>query len=264
MLSDVFEPQMLPAAPNMVSKGLHTEAPSSSSSTGNSRSSSDAYVAQDHFHCKIGMGVDTSDRFIGCAYVEQGSSKVTAYLLPPRPAGQGKGTPSASFEQGIFDTCVSFASHLSDKDIFEPLQGRESDEDLHNIAATRLSRAIASAITPALLLKSYPKTVLSVHILVMESSPFDMAAAINAASLALCDGAVEARDLVTAASMYCSSPTLTTTIACLSSLDEITHLDILGQSSSTDILNITSAGSKKCAQIRQEIVTRIRDGLSQR
>ncbi len=63
------------------------------------------------------------------------------------------------------------------------------------------SLGVQQALEAAVLLHKYPKAVVDVHVLVLEADGSVLAAALNAASLALANAGIEMRDLVTAATV---------------------------------------------------------------
>lgn len=63
-----------------------------------------------------------------------------------------------------------------------------------------MSSILTQALAPAVMLSKLPKCVVSIYIVVLESDGSELAAAVNCASLALVDAAVEMYDMVTASS----------------------------------------------------------------
>lgn len=69
-----------------------------------------------------------------------------------------------------------------------------------------MSAVLAQALSPAVMLEALPKCVVSIYVTVLERDGGELAAAINCASLALVDAAVEMYDVVTAASVGVVGP----------------------------------------------------------
>lgn len=66
-----------------------------------------------------------------------------------------------------------------------------------------MSSILTQALSPAVMLAKLPKCVVSIYVVVLESDGGELAAAINCASLALIDAAVEMYDIVTASEAVC-------------------------------------------------------------
>jgi exosome complex component RRP41 len=63
--------------------------------------------------------------------------------------------------------------------------------------STEISKVIADALAPAIMLEKYPRTKIDVYIEVMNANAGTRTAAITAAAVALADAGIEMRDLVT-------------------------------------------------------------------
>jgi ribonuclease PH len=204
------------------------------------------------------LGVEKgSELIIGSCFFNMGKSKVIAYVSAPRPI-TGK---NISFEKGCLECEVSFSAHLKfdESRVYDARNFVDGSEVIGN----RLASAVVDAINPAIRFESYPKCVITVSILVLESSYQDLAAVINATSLALCDAAVEMKDLVTAYPVYIQTPVSTTntdtteedvdvlfTVACMSNTKEITYLDSVGERNPLFLLQLIESGKEQCGKVR--------------
>lgn len=136
------------------------------------------YVDDFQFHCRT--KVFASKVILGSAYVEMNGSKVVAKVLSNK--SHGKGLAGPLLDLGVLDCEVSFANYLPECE-----RGEETVDCLQ--------RAVSGSLTPSVLLQLYPKQVITLSIVVIETSPNDICAALNAGSLALADAGVATRDL---------------------------------------------------------------------
>lgn len=184
---------------------------------------------------------------IGSAFVEFGGSKLFALVQVLRPS-VGKGNVH---DQGQLICAVSFSSHLANANA----------ENYSNDLRSRLHEALY----PSLLLQNYPKSSISINVKILQSSSFDLAASINACSAALCQAGIEMKDILTAVCLETALKTnnpgknrqLQSTVASLSSLDEVCYLDVNGEVTAEEFQQLIVASQEQCKQIRQTIATRI-------
>lgn len=124
----------------------------------------------------------------GSAYVELGHTRVVCAVYGPRTDTR----PRREFSKEGQIVCdvkyAPFADMMSRRE-----RGQDPDE-------MELSAIVEEALTPAVMLHKLPKCIVSVFVTVLEDDGGVLAAAINCASLALADAAVEMFDLVTASS----------------------------------------------------------------
>lgn len=123
----------------------------------------------------------------GSAYVELGRTRVVCSAFGPRNDTRSRREFS---NQGQLVCDVKFAP-------FADRVGRR--ERVQDADELELSAVLAQALAPAVMLHKLPKCVVSLYVVVLESDGGELAAAINCASLALVDAAVEMYDVVTAA-----------------------------------------------------------------
>jgi ribonuclease PH len=219
-------------------------------------------------HCVAKCGITDSSGIIGSSYLEYGHSKVCVYVFTPRPM-----TKSIDFDKGILDCEVHLAAHLvnSEEDVFGAKFHAEGIQGV----LLRLARANIDALTPAVRLSCYPKTVIMLIVLILDSSSDDQVAVINASSLALCHAAVEMRDLVTANSLKVSFPVNSSSsgsssieedengrrrksdvccnLACLSNLGEITFIEFQGKCDPRNSMALIETMRKNCSSIREQL-----------
>ena len=193
---------------------------------------------------------------IGSAYLEYGSSKVCVYAFAPRPQSR-----NIDFDKGSLECEVHPAAHLVGLDIY----GAKFHPEGSNGVLLRLARSTLDALTPAVRLSSYPKNVLMLTVLLLDSSSDDLVAIINASSLALCHAAIEMRDLVTAHSLRlklnqlpgaetgANTTEVCCSVACLSNLGEISYVDFVGKSDPRSTLTLLDFLRGRCSQIRTQL-----------
>jgi ribonuclease PH len=127
--------------------------------------------------------------------IELGGSKIVCKVLSPRPVA--KVSAVSGLETGYFECKVSFAAHVLDSEValVHPIHDRA-------VLESRLSQTVQDALLSAILLDSFPKSVLTFSAVILASSVQDLSALINGASLALSSAAVEMRDLVCSCSLF--------------------------------------------------------------
>lgn len=226
-------------------------------------------------HLSVNVGWCTQDNILGSCYLEQGSTILVAYAYVPRP-GQGKGL---NLTKGAVEVDVSYASHCSipftlaaaststsssstsfhysliDNPLRNPSLEESSSLSKDGILkSNRLSVAVQDAITPSLRLTAYPKCIISVSLMILQSSEQDASACINAASLALCQGGFEMKDLVTSNCLIHESSSSTTsafiTLACLPQTRTITYIDTIGSRSPDLMMSLIEKNLDSCESMR--------------
>lgn len=81
-----------------------------------------------------------------------------------------------------------------------------------NAYEKELAQQLGTALTPAVQLSSFPKSVVEVCCMVLESGGSDLAVSTCAAALALADAGIEMLDLVAACSVVNSQPLVITCV----------------------------------------------------
>lgn len=206
-----------------------------------------------HFLLRCGIGYP-SQGIIGSAYLEYGKSKVCVYVFTPRPM-----TKNANFDQGCLECEVSLAAHLLNQ-VEEVYSANHHPEGIAGVLS-KLSRCAVDALTPAVRLTNYPKCTIMITAVLLDSSSDDQAALINCASAALCDAAVELRDVVAAFTVDTSLPSTQSNtpshvyceLACLPSLNEITSVEVRGKCHPVYVMQLMEGMKEKCALIRTQI-----------
>lgn len=140
---------------------------------------------------------EKSAGIVGSSYCEFGRSIVACYVLCPRPVTKST-LVSPSIDSGVFECEVSTASHIVD-DAFKCGVDRGMYEK-------KLSHWTQQALSSAVLLHHYPKQLISLSIVVLQSSGHDFAAAVNAGTLALADASIHLADLPCSATITKSIP----------------------------------------------------------
>ncbi|MFH1787152.1 MAG: exosome complex exonuclease Rrp41 [archaeon] len=120
----------------------------------------------------------------GSCYIEMGKTKVIAGVFGPMEFHpKHKQDPLT----GILNCRYRMAAFSTEERI-RPGPSRRS---------TEISMVTANALTPALFLREYPKTMVELTIEVLQADASTRVAGINAASVALADAGIPMRDLVT-------------------------------------------------------------------
>jgi ribonuclease PH len=183
------------------------------------------------------------DEVLGSAFCEMGGSKVACYVFAPRPST----TLNTGFESGSLECDINFASHLF-------------IEDADEVAALqkRFAQKLVDAFTPVVILDHYPKSIIYISALIMQSSRFDLCCLLNCASLALCDATVEMRDILSANCLFTPQAIKHeekyVNIACMSKLEEMTALDVMGKYSPIELIHIIEKARNYCEKIRSVII----------
>ncbi|CAI5742191.1 unnamed protein product [Hyaloperonospora brassicae] len=125
----------------------------------------------------------------GSAYVELGRTRVVCAVYGPRADTRARREFS---KEGQLVCDVKYAPFADEWTRRE--RGQDPDE-------MELSAIMEEALAPAVMLHKLPKCIVSVFVTVLENDGGVLTAAINCASLALVDAAVEMYDVVTAASV---------------------------------------------------------------
>ncbi|CAL5218402.1 g77 [Coccomyxa viridis] len=131
------------------------------------------------------MKTGTLSKAAGSAYAEFGNSKVMAGVYGPRESDRRE----TFSEEGRLRCDIKFAtfSRHTRKSNFS-----QTDEEKD------MSSQMLAALEAAVLAHTFPKSNVDVYCLVLESGGSDLAVCVSAASLALADGGIEMRDLVSA------------------------------------------------------------------
>ncbi|RLN97683.1 hypothetical protein BBJ28_00019718, partial [Nothophytophthora sp. Chile5] len=124
----------------------------------------------------------------GSAYVELGRTRVVCAVYGPRNDTRARREFSKDGQLVCDVKFAPFADAVTRRE-----RGQDADE-------LELSTIVEQALAPAVMLHKLPKCVVSIFVTVLEDDGGVLAAAINCASLALADAAVEMYDVVTAAS----------------------------------------------------------------
>jgi len=124
----------------------------------------------------------------GSAYVEQGRTKIVAAVYGPRQAGE----KAQAAAQGVLAVDLQFA----------PFCSKTASKDESERRSVLYNSVLQGALESVILLERYAKTMIDVHIMVLEDDGSALTVALTAASLALADATVDMRDLAAGASVY--------------------------------------------------------------
>lgn len=137
----------------------------------------------------LGSGGAGGAQADGCAVFELGGTKAVAYVYGPMETRRGqqhhdRATLVVSLTTAAFGTSVRFGR-----------SGGTRGSDRHS---QERSMWIQQTFESAILLDQYPRSQIRLYVHLLQSDGGGIAAAINAASLALADAGVPTRDLVAA------------------------------------------------------------------
>lgn len=199
----------------------------------------------------------------GSALLELGGTKVLASVHGPRSAARLDFSESAVLQCEFKFATFCSASFAK--------QHQQDDED------RKLALALQQALTAAVLLDRYPKSVIDVSVLVLQASGSALAAAVTAAAVALAAAGIAMRDVVTCATVAVvaaasdSSPALAldpdesderadravglVTVALMPALNEITLLDLNGDVDYERTVAAVELCLDGCAGLREHVRT---------
>ena len=137
------------------------------------------------------LGFITSPGVLGSVFVELGNSKIICSIHGPRQSSKGE-----NIDIGTFECELSFAIHITDEELssYYPQSERLSTE-------RHMAQIVQEALQSSIRLECYPKTLITLSVLILQTSLHDLSAIINGASLALADSSVQVLDLVTCGSI---------------------------------------------------------------
>lgn len=137
------------------------------------------------------LGFIASPGVLGSVFVELGNSKIICSVHGPRQSSKGE-----NIDIGTFECELSFAIHITDDELssYYPQSERLSTEK-------HMAQIVQEALQSSIRLECYPKTLITLSVLILQTSSYDLSAIINGASLALADSAVQVLDLVTCGSI---------------------------------------------------------------
>lgn len=120
----------------------------------------------------------------GSSYIEQGGTKVLAAVYGPQE-------PDSENSDGECKINVEYAK--------SPFANIEHRIQRKNDSKSReISEKIRNTLSSAIVLSTYPRSVINVYLTVIESDGGDWAASINAAGLALVDAGIVLKDMIAA------------------------------------------------------------------
>ena len=219
-------------------------------------------------HCSLKVGVVRSKGIVGSSYFEFGNSKVMCCVMCPR-AGARQSLQSASLDHGSFEVEVRYSSHIIQ-------EGVKSERKLEK--EERASCWVQNALQSAILLQFYPKLLITVSVIVLQSSQYDLSAMVNGVTLALADASVQMRDLPCSYSMFLTKnisqlgadndENSTTSVICaeftvamLPALRVTSNTHVEGRWSRDTIAAADHRLSAKCDEMRALMKSKLNKGL---
>jgi ribonuclease PH len=195
----------------------------------------------------------------GSAYLSFGETKVYCSVFGPR-ANQ-RGAVSGPFADSALLECdVRIAA--SDSHI------------LSSSSEPRMAQQLRDSLAPSIRLSCYPKTVISIYAVIIQSAGGELAAIISCASLALADASIEMNDFVCATTIgmskssegngdsksiiivdpctaeYSNLAAVLTLSSMVSYGSVLTHLSVEGFLSTSDFAQLISLAKSGCSYLR--------------
>ena len=200
----------------------------------------------------ISSGVVYSEGVIGSSYIELSSSKIICSIIGPKLGGvssASNGQNNSNLEIGALDCEIHFANFLVNY----------SDESFRQAQEKLFSRSTKNALESAIHLNKYPKSTFLLYAIILETSNFDLAALINAGSMALADASIEMDDLVTS-TVISNRTTISDhyknhelTISLMLNLDLVAHIDYKGSLGQNDLFSCIKLGKTSCETIKEKM-----------
>eukprot|EP00056_Hartaetosiga_gracilis_P020555 m.20110 g.20110 ORF g.20110 m.20110 type:complete len:258 (-) comp8546_c0_seq1:24-797(-) len=193
----------------------------------------------EHFHVELSVVTQAQ----GSVYLEHGNTKVMAACYGPQPT---------SVRRGFSAVC------LLDCDVkFSPFSGTKRRKDQPTDEDKEMSEALASALSPCVCLSKYPKSIIHIHVNVLEDAGNAFSSAVNAACLSLVDAGIEMFDLLAAATVTMNNSTdgkkNTTsgeiTMSLMSSIGEITLMEQRGKLSDKLSQELIQQAVDECGRV---------------
>lgn len=198
----------------------------------------------------------------GSAFVKYGDTKAICSVHGPRQGSEGQGVD----DRALLECDVRYAPYASDGASSMP---KSSDKwrSIHT-EEKNMSNMMKVSLEASILLQQYPKSIISLHVMIMQSSKdssaTDLAACIIAGSLAISDAAIETNDLVSSCTVALVDERAVVDPTCselqraqgyiridgMASIDAITQLWMHGRLDPLDVAELLKIGVSGCAFVR--------------
>lgn len=210
----------------------------------------------------------------GSASIKYDTSFCVCSIHGPKSLQKGNTISSVAElidDSGVSDigtvTCtVKFASHLTHTNFYD----NDSNSDVSiQLSETAYSMFVKDALKSTIRLDQYPKSVISIYLVLLESSSYDIPALVNCASLAILDSGIEMFDFVTCSSICVPYQLIApendnyddkdlqyvqVTVALSSESGELTQLRVKGTlSDSTPLTSLVRKTTQQCVQLKEMI-----------
>lgn len=141
---------------------------------------------------KLSRNMIKSPGIFSSVYVEFADSIVLCSVLGPK-----SNTKGGLMNLGSLECEVNFAIHITDEELslIYPNIERLSIEK-------RFSETIEHTLRSSVRLECYPKSIISINVIIIQTSLHDLSTIINAGSLALAHASVQLIDLTTSCSVF--------------------------------------------------------------
>jgi exosome complex component MTR3 len=198
----------------------------------------------------------------GSACISFGDTKVFCAIYGPRANQRGASSGTFS-DSGVLDCDVRISSSNS--------------HYLSSSSEPRMSHLLRDALTPSIRLSCYPKAIISVYAVVVQSAGSELAAVIACASLALADASIEINDFVCSATIglckasedgdtkmvltvdptnedYSGLTSMLTMSSMVNCNAALTHLSVEGTLTSTEFAASVKLAQSGCSYLRTVLV----------
>ena len=225
---------------------------------------SDNIVQHDRMSFReISCDTDVISGASGSAFVSFGDTKVFCAVYGPRANQRGAvGGPFS--DSGLLECDVRIATSNS--------------QLLSSYSETRISQQVRDAIMPSVRLSCYPKAVISISAVIVQSGGSELSALISCASLALADASIEINDFVCAATVGISKcqgdreeeKSVFTVDPCMEEYDDLisvltlssmvscgpklTHLSVDGSLSTSEFAPLWEIAQSGCIYLRSVFI----------
>lgn len=134
----------------------------------------------------------------GSAYLEFGGTKVICSIHGPRSSTR----PSTFSDIGQLECEFKYAPFALPFET-QAASSRSTNTNTSSSSEKQISQMLMDALAATIRLEKYPKSIISVHAVVLQGCGGELAAAITGSSLALADAGVELLEIVTACHVGC-------------------------------------------------------------
>ena len=186
------------------------------------------------------------DEATGSAQLELGGTKVLCAVTGPAVPVR-----LSSFNDTGTLKCEVRIAPWTSMGVPDAETGKVASQNELTAAERQLSCEVYDAILPSVRLEAYQKTVITVHVMVLQAKGGELAASITAASMALSDAGIELSDLVCACTVVeCGTETIVDPESTAELRGKNTGSLVLAKLMETNkVTQVVQAGSKTAAKL---------------